>query len=96
MHNQFNLVNKNKGVKILNARVWAGWDKGIYLKKSAARREAGKSGRAKRKGVWGKEFLPACRKPKTFFRTAAGPQIGRWVGLEILCLYIFFNLAQIR
>jgi hypothetical protein len=35
-----------RGVKIPNARVWAGWDKGIYLNSG----EAGKGGRAKRKG----------------------------------------------
>ena len=36
-----------------------GWDKGIYLKNQRLAREAGKGGRAKRKGVWGKELLPA-------------------------------------
>jgi len=31
IHNQLKLVNKNKGVKISNARAGKGWDKGIYL-----------------------------------------------------------------
>jgi hypothetical protein len=34
MINQKENKSKNhKGVKISNARVWAGWDKGIYLNK---------------------------------------------------------------
>ena len=59
IHNQFNLVNKNKGVKISNARVWAGWDKGICLIKiggSPAKRA--KAGGQKGRGFRGRNFCP--------------------------------------
>jgi len=46
-----NKVNKNQGVKIQNARVWAGWDKGIYLKSGGSPAKRANAGRAKRKGV---------------------------------------------
>jgi len=68
IHNQFNLVNKNKGVKIPNARVWAGWDKGIYIFRRWLAREAPKQSRfatgqagKKKKGCGENEFLPARR-----------------------------------
>jgi len=57
-------VKQNRGVKIPNARVWAGWDKGIYLKnRRLARKRAMRAG--KKEGVLGvlcpQEFLPARR-----------------------------------
>jgi len=43
-------VKQNRGVKIPNARVWAGWDKGIYLKnRRLARKRAMRAG--KKEGV---------------------------------------------
>ena len=71
IHNQFNLVNKNKGVKISNARVWAGWDKGICLIKiggSPAKRE--KAGGQKGRGFRGRNFCP----PADFGGVPAAPQ----------------------
>jgi len=62
-------VKQNRGVKIPNARVWAGWDKGIYLKnRRLARKRAMRAG--KKEGVLGEgifarppqfsaKFLPA-------------------------------------
>jgi len=48
-----------EGVKNSNARVWAGWDKGIYLKLRRLAREAGNAGGQKEKGVWGEmNFCP--------------------------------------
>ena len=41
-----NKVNKNQGGKILNARVWAGWDKGIYLKSGGSPAKRANAGRA--------------------------------------------------
>ena len=65
IHNQFNLVNKNKGVKISNARVWAGWDKGIYL--FSFLKISGSP--AKRAKAGGQKFLPL--KPLPFCPPAA-------------------------
>ena len=63
------------GVKISNARVWAGWDKGIYLKKSAARprngqRRAGK----KERGSGGRNFCPPAAIFGEFLPAAGGGQ----------------------
>ena len=49
IHNQFKIVNENLGVKIPNARVWAGWDKGIYLFSGGSPAERANAGRSKRR-----------------------------------------------
>jgi len=51
-------VKQNRGVKIPNARVWAGWDKGIYLKNRRLAREAGNAGGQKGRGLGGRNFCP--------------------------------------
>ena len=60
-----NKVNKNQGVKLQNARVWAGWDKGIYLKSGGSPAKRAKTGGQKGKGFRGRNFcLRAEAKPR--------------------------------
>jgi len=64
IHNQFNLVNKKKGVKIPNARARAGWGKGIYLYIGGSPAKRAKAGGQKGRGfrsLGPQEFLPARR-----------------------------------
>ena len=56
-----NKVNKKQGVKFLRGRAREGRGKSSHLLEAAARPRSGQCGRAKRKRVWGKEFLPARR-----------------------------------
>jgi len=68
IQNYFDNVKRILGSLISNARVWAGWDKGIYIFRRWLAREAPKQSRfatgqagKKKKGCGENEFLPARR-----------------------------------
>ena len=65
-----NLVNKYRGVKISNARVWAGWDKGIYINSGGSPAKRAKAGGQKGRGFRGRNFC----QPANFGRVPAAPQ----------------------
>ena len=59
MINQKENKSKNKkGAKISNARVWAGWDKGIYLNSDGSPAKRAKAGGQKGRGFRGRNFCP--------------------------------------
>ena len=69
IHNQFNLVNKNKGVKISNAHVWAGGTRAFTLKIGGSPAKRAKAGGQKGRGFRGRNFCP----PADFGGVPAAP-----------------------
>ena len=70
IHNQFNLVNKNKGVKISNARLGLGGTRAFTLNSGGSPAKRAKAGGQKGKGFRGRNFCP----PAVFGGIPATPQ----------------------
>ena len=58
IQNYFDNVKRILGSLISNARVWAGWDKGIYLNSGGSPAKRAKAGGQKGKGFRGRNFCP--------------------------------------
>ena len=70
IQNYFDNVKRILGSLISNARVWAGWDKGIYLKIGGSPAKRAKAGGQKGRGFRGRNFCP----PAVFGGIPAAPQ----------------------